>query len=88
MSLNLHVSYDKPSDVLYLSTRTGARAYSSEERPGMVWRYDMKDRSIIGVTIIDFSTYWRPRIGDLTREVAKRFCVPENFIRDTLNDVD
>ena len=87
MSPSLHIVYDRCSDVLYLSTRTKSYAYSSEERPGVVWRYDMKDNSVIGVTIIDYSSYWCPRISDLIREISSRLSMPESHIKDELSKV-
>ena len=41
----------------------------------MVWRYDLQSGELIGVTIIDFSTYWRPRERELLAQLASHFSI-------------
>jgi uncharacterized protein YuzE len=51
------VTYDRNSDVLYIST-PGAPAHRGiEDNYGMVWRYD-RNGELVGVTIIDFCDQW------------------------------
>jgi hypothetical protein len=51
-------TYDRASDVLYVTRRPGPAARSREENPGLVWRYDSDRSHLIGLTIVDFDRYW------------------------------
>lgn len=82
---NLRVRYDKASDVLYVSKLPGVQAKSREEQPGLVWRYDVEHGNLIGVTIIDFSTYWRKRRPELVKQIAARFVMSTEAARDVLD---
>lgn len=81
----LSVTYDRNSDVLYVSTRPGAPARSREEAPGLVWRYDVKRGDLIGVTIIDFTTYWGQRRPELVKQIAIRFAMSSEEVQDVLD---
>ena len=87
-SPNLSVTYDRISDVLYVSRRPGAPARSREEAPGVVWRYDAKRGDLIGVTIIDFATYWRRRRPELVEQIAIRFAMSPKEVQDAFDRVD
>lgn len=84
-SPGLSVTYDRNSDVLYLSRRPGAPARSREEAPGVVWRYDIKRGDLIGVTIIDFTTYWRQHQAELVKQIAIRFAMSREEAQDVLD---
>lgn len=81
----LRVRYDRISDVLYVSSRPGAPARSREEAPGLVWRYDVKRGDLIGVTIIDFATYWGQRRPELAKQIAIRFAMSSEEAQDVLD---
>ncbi len=80
------VTYDAASDVLYLHVRAGIPAISSEGEPGVFWRYS-GDGDIVGVTVIDFETYWGPRIDQLIDDVAQRLRLPRRAVREGLTHV-
>ena len=82
---SLSVTYDHNSDVLYVSRRPGAPARSREEAPGVVWRYDVERGDLIGVTIIDFATYWGPRRSELAKQIAVRFEMSREEAQDMLD---
>ena len=84
---DLSVTYDRASDVLYVSKRPGVPARSREEAPGVVWRYDVKRGDLIGVTIIDFATYWGQRRLELSKQIATRFAISREEARDMLDRV-
>ena len=84
---DLSVTYDRASDVLYVSKRPGVPARSREEAPGVVWRYDAERGDLIGVTIIDFATYWGQRRPELAKQIAIRFEISRKEARDMLDRV-
>ncbi len=84
-SPRLSVTYDRNSDVLYVSRRPGAPARSREEAPGVIWRYDVKRGDLIGVTIIDFATYWGQRQPELVKQIAIRFAMSSEEVQDVLD---
>lgn len=84
----LRARYDRDSDVLYLSSRPGVPARSREEQPGMVWRYDVEGGDLVGVTVIDFGTYWRRRRRELVEQIANRFHLSPEETRDMLGQFD
>ena len=86
-SPGLSVTYDRNSDVLYVSRRPGAPARSREEAPGVVWRYDAERGDPIGVTIIDFASYWRQRRPELAEQIASRFAMSRKEAQDVLDSV-
>ena len=87
-SPSFSVTYDRISDVLYVSTRPGIPARSQEEEPGVIWRYDTERGDLIGVTIVDFASHWRPRQAELINEMASRFALSRRAVRDVLNRVE
>ena len=82
------MTYDRISDVLYVSTRPGIPARSQEEQPGVIWRYDVKRGDLIGVTIIDFALYWRPRQAELVNQMARRFAVSHEAVQNILDKIE
>lgn len=81
------VNYDQSADVLYVSKRPKAPARSREEEPGLVWRYDAERGDLIGVTIIDFSTFWSRRRSELVDRIASRFVLSRQEARSILDKV-
>jgi len=81
---SFNVTYDRDSDVLYLSTPGAPAARGIEDALGIVWRYD-RDGELIGVTIVDFYDRWYPRWSELSRELAKRFDISEKQAEAMLN---
>jgi hypothetical protein len=71
-----------------VSARPGAPARSEEEKPGLVWRYDPESGDLIGVTIIDFGTFWRRRRTELVEDFASRFQMSTEEARRTLASAD
>jgi uncharacterized protein YuzE len=74
MSL-LRVTYDRDSDVLYLSIRQQPASKGKEDCPGVVWRYDAKG-SAIGVTIIDYLHFWHRKRSELVGEIVEKLHLP------------
>lgn len=80
------VIYDADSDVLYISAPGEPADIGTEDRPGIVWRYDMSGRPV-GVTIIDFSHYWYERRASLVPEISERLEVPSKQVETILDHV-
>jgi hypothetical protein len=76
MSNDLIATYDERSDVLYVTTRPGAPALSKHGLLGLVLRYDVGTHEPIGVTVLDFSEYWRHRPDQLIDEIAAHLHTP------------
>lgn len=83
---NLRVRYDRAADVLYVNARPGVPARSREEEPGLIWRYASDSGELVGVTILDLSTYWRQRRADLIAQIAARFAIGRSEAEKVLND--
>ena len=66
------VVYDSDSDVLYVSAQPGKCGIARESLPGVLWRYEPGTEETVGVTVIDFMSYWRARTSELERGLAKR----------------
>jgi hypothetical protein len=81
----LSISYDRDSDVLYVSTRADVPALSEEEKPGLLWRYDPESGDLIGVTIVDFGTFWSRRRSELIADFASRFQMSPEEARRALD---
>ena len=81
---NLKVTYDRASDVLYLTTRPGAPARSKHGRMGLVLRYDPATSEPIGVTVVDFAEYWRHRIDELVDEIVAHLQTPRQVAYDAV----
>lgn len=54
MAEPLNFDYDKESDVLYVSLGRPRRAISREADGGVIVRFDLKTRKVVGFTIINF----------------------------------
>jgi hypothetical protein len=84
----LHLRYDEGADVLYVMTPRYGPAYGEEDGPGLVWRYLNTDNSLVGLTIMDYESYWRPRIGELAKVMSERFHLTTNVAREALQRID
>lgn len=82
------VKYDESSDVLYIATKPGREARTRETLPGVLWRYDLKDGTIVGVTIMDYSYYWLPRISDLSRDIGKHLHMGRGKVQSMLEKIN
>jgi hypothetical protein len=80
---NLEIRYDRLADVLYI-TRRAVPARSKEVRPGMYLRYGLDRGDVVGLTILDYSTYWRPRFEELVDQVAQGFSLPREVAQSVL----
>jgi uncharacterized protein YuzE len=69
----IEIEYDRDSDVLYLTTPENAPAVAQEDEVGMVWRYDAKSGTLVGLTLIEFEGHWASRVAHVADEMAKRF---------------
>ena len=67
------VTYDRSSDVLYVTRRPGVPARSREGDPGLVWRFDTVSGDLVGLTVIDFERYWAGRREHLAAQIPQRF---------------
>jgi uncharacterized protein YuzE len=81
---SFNVTYDRGSDVLYISSRREAAARGIESPVGIVWRYD-RDGELIGVTIIDYSELWYTRRSELAEQLSKGFEIPIGQVNAILN---
>lgn len=55
MDAEMSVSYDRQSDVLYLSYGEAREAISEENEDGVLVRRDPSSNEILGFTVVDFS---------------------------------
>jgi hypothetical protein len=78
MSNALKVTYDRASDVLYITTRPGTPALSRHGPYGLVLRYDIGTNEPIGVTVVDFSEFWRHRLDLLVDEIVAHLHTPRH----------
>lgn len=79
----MQMRYDRASDVLHVSLGAGA-ALVREGKPGLLWRYSVDTGTLIGVTIVDLTTYWKPRRAELVANFARRFGIPRDQARQML----
>lgn len=67
----LTFSYDSDSDVLYVAKNGPCRAFSSEEKDGLLLRFDYETHKPCGVTILGYQADWTSRLDKLTQRVAE-----------------
>lgn len=72
----LHASYDRSADVLYVTTSENGPAIAREADDGIVWRY-LRDTNehLVGATVMHFRCYWSEHMTDLVKQIASRFHV-------------
>lgn len=75
-TVSFNVSYDRRTDVLYISTRSADGIDARLDRNGIVWRYDATGQ-LVGATIMDFHDRWHDQQNVLAGKLAKRFHLPE-----------
>ena len=83
-SKSFNVTYDRDSDVLYISARRDSAVHGIEDPVGIVWRYG-RDGELIGVTIIDYGELWYPRREELAGRLSQGFHIPVGQIDAILN---
>jgi len=66
----LRVSYDKDADVLYISKGNSQETIGEMLDNGIIIRRDLKNKKIIGVTIVDSAMKDNPNMGILADEFA------------------
>ncbi len=66
----LRVSYDKDADVLYISKGNSQETIGEMLDNGIIIRRDLKNKKIIGVTIVDSAMKDNPKMGILADEFA------------------
>jgi predicted nucleotidyltransferase len=71
--------YDSDIDVLYISVGREFADHIIEDIRGIVWRYDASN-SLIGATIVDFSSWWSHKREQLSRHFARRFSILQTEI--------
>ena len=78
------VAYDRDADVLYISTQPGRHGIVQESLPGVLWRYEPGSGDIVGVTIIDFLSYWQSRMDDLVHDLEDHLSIDSNEAKSLL----
>ena len=78
------VRYDKNSDVLYISVNPGKHGIAEETLPGVLWRYGIEHRDIVGVTIMDFSQYWGSRLDELEYDLVSHLDISSEKAKSLL----
>ena len=73
--LNFNVTYDRRTDVLYISTVREASTKGIEDKYGIVWRYG-QNGILIGATVVDFRELWAERPENLADSIAEHFHIP------------
>jgi len=70
------MTYDRDTDVLYISARQTFAARGVEDSHGVVWRYNPAE-DLIGVTVVDFLDQRFAKQPKLAKEISSRFGGPE-----------
>ena len=78
------VSYDQRADVLYVTTESNGPSLATEGDDGIVWRHLTSDGRLVGMTVLDFESYWKHHITQLTDQLATRFHVPQHLAKTAL----
>lgn len=73
---SFNVTYDRDSDVLYISARKVPAYHGIEDAQGIVWRYD-RDGELIGITVVDFYDRWYLQRPELARRISEGFRIPQ-----------
>ena len=78
------VHCDRQSDVLHIPAQPGKHGVAKESLPGVLWRYETEDGEIVGVTILDFSHYWKPRLNELVRDLENHLQISAHKAKSSL----
>lgn len=81
---SFNVTYDRGSDVLYISSRREPATRGIEDPTGIVWRYD-RSGELIGCTIVDYSGLWYTRRRELAGRLSDGFHIPVGQVDAILN---
>jgi uncharacterized protein YuzE len=73
--ISFNVTYDRLTDVLYISALKAASTKGVEDKYGIVWRYGA-DGNLVGATVVDFRELWSEKTENLAKELAWHFEVP------------
>ena len=74
-TVTFKVSYDRRTDVLYISTRAEDGTEARMDKQGIVWRYT-NGGELVGATIMDFYDRWYLHQPELADEISRRFHLP------------
>ncbi len=85
MSDGLIATYDSRADVLYITTRPGVPGRSKHGQFGLVLRYDIGTDEPIGVTVVDFTEFWRYRADQLIDEIAAHLHTPRQIAYEAVH---
>ncbi len=64
--------YDDEGDILYLTLRSGEPGIAEESLPGVLWRYSPDTKTLVGITILEFSDYWAEHLDELIQDLDQR----------------
>ena len=78
------VSYDQRADVLYVTTESNGPSLATEGDDGIVWRHLTSDGRLVGMTVLDFESYWKNHLTQLTDQLATKFHVPQHLAKTAL----
>jgi uncharacterized protein YuzE len=78
------VTYDQRADVLYVTTGSNGPSLATEGDDGIVWRHLSADGRLVGMTIMDFESYWKQHLTQLTDQLANKFHVPKDQAQTAL----
>jgi hypothetical protein len=84
--MELATSYDKNSDVLYISLGKPQASETVEQQDGLLFRYANKDRAPSGVTVLDYKTAWSANRATLTDRIADFLKAPRDVVGDAVAD--
>ena len=88
MTDRFRVRYDRASDVLYVTTSNYGPAYGEEAEPGVFWRYLDIDGTLVGMTVMDYQAYWRPRFSSLIEQFSQHFHLTSPAAEEVLNSTN
>lgn len=74
---NLNVTYDRGSDVLYITKQKTPAVHGVEDQYGIVWRYNSAG-DLIGAIVVDFLDVWLNRRPLLEAEISRHFHIPHS----------
>lgn len=78
------VRYDHRADVLYITTGSNGPSLATEGEDGIVWRHLSSDGRLVGMTVMDFESYWKQHLSQLTDQLANKFQVPQDQAQTAL----
>ena len=85
---DLVTEYDRLADVLYVATNRNGPAIGREGDDGIIWRYLDSDGTIVGMTVMDFDSYWRSHLSELASQLSARFHIAPKQAKRFLEHLD